>query len=92
MPDSNWRMGLTYSWLAGSIGLGTIRIGGIVFSIILWSLLESVFEGRRSRGYGREWEIPTKWGWDEVWGLGGVSKGIKCAEHEYVGLSFGFVL
>ena len=41
---------------------------------------------------GEECEIPTKWGWDEVWDLEGVSNAEKCAEVEYVSFRFEFLL
>jgi hypothetical protein len=45
-------MGIAYSWMARSIGVGTITFGLIVFSKKLWSLLERDYDGRRSRGVG----------------------------------------
>ena len=43
MPDSNWRVGVAYSWMAGSIGLGNITFGFRVFfktfGIGVWELL-----------------------------------------------------
>ena len=92
MPDSNWRMGPTYSWTAGSTELGSNRIGFSFFKKKFGMAVWEELGGEEEEGVGRECEIPPKWAWDEVWDVEGDSNAEKCAEHEYVGLSFGFAL